>query len=362
MIFSPLYYQVQELIKKDDDKAIIAIYNNPELKEEFISYHEDFLHCTYPNSFKCLYFLMNDIHRRYNVHSVFSHSFKDNNTEWLTFFFDNYQKKMNEETKTDSIAFQIIQKNTLSMSINVDYESLVNSSPEVWDIMFKYDKCNIFKPHMLLDKIFDFEKDNLSKVYLFEEQCLQHKLEIGIKNILSKAFFSAELDICEYFLEKYPTQFSKNDQTDLINMVGLSNSKEVLQFFTQHILPFEDFNLEQISLVFHGGLLLRKTELMDYMKTTYNIDFYPDDEKLKQQFVATRHTMWDDNNYKISDTMTLLQGTYALFQKHNWNIEELKKETQYHDEISKLLSQIELNDKLNSRLEVKNKVVAKVKI
>lgn len=364
MNFSPFYYHVQDLIAKDNDKAIREIFNNPEQKEEFKSYYEDFIHCTYPNSFKCLYFLMNDVVLRYDAHSLFFHSFKDNNTEWLTFFFDNYQKlvehkKDNAFTVSDFFKRQL-EINTLTMSINLDYNQLLTSSQEIWDIMFKYENCNIFKHNMLLNEMFN--NDDISKISDFENLCLKYSIEVPVKDIVNKSLYSGNIDLAEFFLNKYQPQFSNADLTDLINMVGLSDNITVFQFFNQHILPLEEFNSEQKSLVFNGGLLLRNSILMDYLKTTYNIDFYPTNKVLKDFFISSRKTMWEDNNEKCSLTMDFLQDIHSLFKKHNWNIEELKKELEYHDEISKIFSQIELNDKLNLRLNHKNISNHKAKI
>lgn len=90
MNFTPFYYHVQDLIIKDDDKSIKKIFEDIEQQEEFKSYYEDFIHCTYPNSFKCLYYLMNEVHLRYDIHSIFTHAIKDNNIEWLDFFFEKF--------------------------------------------------------------------------------------------------------------------------------------------------------------------------------------------------------------------------------------------------------------------------------
>lgn len=359
MNFSPFYYQVQDIIKKDDDKALRNIFNDLNQRDEFNSYHEDFLHCTYPDSFKCLYFLMNDMNRRYNVHSVLYYCFQNNNEKWLTLFLETLQKKK-EEFKSDSIAASILDKNLFVMRMDIDYVALLNSNSEVWNTMFSHHNLELFKPHMLLNEIFDLKQ--YSKVYLFEELCHTHNFELPIKDILQKSFQENELDIAEYFLEKYQPVFSKEDIADIINVVGLTGNVDNFKFFTQHFLNFHDFNIEQISLVFNAGLIVNKTDIVSYLKEQYSIDFYPLDNKLKSNFLANRHTMWEDNDENSPSSLELLQNVNHLFNIYKWDKEELIKELQPFTELSQLFTKISLNEKLQSKLENKNLSTMKGKI
>lgn len=351
MNFSPFYYQVQEIIRNDDDKALRNIFNDLEQREEFNSYHEDFLHCTYPNSFKCLYFLMNDMNRRYNVHSILSHCFKNNNDKWLTLFLETLQKKK-EELKSDQTASSILDKNVFTMKIDLDYSCLLNSNQDVWDTMFSHHSLELFKPHVLVNEI--FENDQYSKIYLIEELCNKHNFELPIIDILSKAFSYQQLDIVEYFLEKYQPQLNSDEKTDLLNMVGLSGSKENFQYFTQHFLSFEEFNKEQLGLVFNAGLLTGKLEIIKHLKENFSIDFYPLDSELKKEFIQIRHTMWEDNDENSSSTLSLIKNVQELFDLYQWNKAELKEEVRDFEELSALLSKFMLNEKLNKSLEAKN--------
>lgn len=374
MNFTPFYYHVQDLIIKDDDKSIKKIFEDIEQQEEFKSYYEDFIHCTYPNSFKCLYYLMNEVHLRYDIHSIFTHAIKDNNIEWLDFFFEKFYSDMgNISNKTSNISSKtsntsvtlfdhakILAKNIFSMSMNFDYETLVNASPEMWDIMFKHYPCEIFKPHLLLNTVFDNEA--YSKVYLLEELCHKYTIELPLKDILSKAFYAHDLDMAEYFISKYHPSFDKDDLTDLVSTIGLSGKPEVFQFFNQHFLPFEDFNTEQISLVFNSGLLTGKTQLTQYLKEHHYIDFYPSDKNLNNYFVQSRSTIWEDNNEQSSSSLLLLHNVNQLFDMFLWDKTTLQKEISSFTEISRLFSNLQLNNKLHDNLQQRDISSPKLKL
>lgn len=359
MNFSPFYYQVQEIIKNDDDKALKKIFNDLEKREEFYSYHEDFLHCTYPDSFKCLYFLMNDMNRRYNVHSVLQHCFKNNNEKWLTLFLETLDKKI-KENKSDQAATFILSKNIMVMNMNFDYLSLLNSNKEIWDILFSHENIGLFKPHMLVNEIFDNEQH--SKIYLFHELCQKYNIELPIKNIFQKSFQENILDIIEYFLEKYHSVFNQEDTTDLLNSVGLTGNVDNFKFFIKHFLDFNDFNHEQISLAFNSGFIVNKTDIIAYLKEKYSIDFYPFEQKLRSNFIAIRHTMWEDNNENSPSSLLLLQNINHLFTVYQWDKTELVKELKPFGELSQLFEKIILNEKLQSKLESKNLSTMKGKI
>lgn len=359
MNFSPFYYQVQEIIKNDDDKALRNIFNDLEQRDEFNSYHEDFLHCTYPDSFKCLYFLMNDMNRRYNVHSVLYHCFKNNNEKWLTLFLDTFQKKK-EELKSDQMASSILDKNLFTMRMDLDYVALLDANKEVWNTMFAHHELELFKPHMLVNEIFDLKQ--YSKVYLFEELCQKHNIELPLKEILQKSFQENELDIAEYFLEKYQPAFNKEDTTDILNFVGLTGNVDNFKFFTQHFLNFNDFNIDQLSLAFNAGFIVKKTDITSYLKENHSIDFYPLDNKLRDNFIATRNTMWEDNDENSPSSLSLLQNVNHLFNVYQWDKDKLIKELKPFTELSQLFTKISLNEKLQSKLENKNLSTMKGKI
>lgn len=360
MSLSPFYYHVQDLIVQDDDKAIKKIFEDPAQKEEFKSYYDDFMHCTYPNSFKCLYYLMNEVHLRYDIHSLFTHAINDNNTEWLNFFFETFQENMSVVGEKKINHGAILAKNIFTMSINFDYESFMTASPEMWHVVFKNHKCEIFQPHLLLNTI--FESEDLSNVYVLEALCQQYQLDMPLKDIISKAFFAHELNMAEYFISKYSLNFDKDDLTDLINTVGLSGNVDVFKIFTDHLLPFEEFNHEQISFVFNSGLLIGKTQLTQYLKEQYGIDFYPDDTSLRKQFIAVRSTIWEDNDETSSTSAKLLDHVNSLFDLFLWDKNELKKEIYAYPQISQLLSKLHLHNKLQHNLEAKNKPSIKSKI
>lgn len=351
MNFSPFYYQVQEIIKNDDDSSLRNILSDETKRTEFNSYYEDFLHCTYPHSFKCLYLLMNDMTKRYNIHSVLSHCFKNNNEKWLILFFDTFQKKK-EENKSDSLACSILNKNIFAMSIDLDYSSLLNSNEKIWEIMFSHCKLDLFKPHLLTNEIFDDEQ--YSKVYLLEKLCHKYNLELPIKNILQKCFEKNELDIAEYFLQKYSPNFDDDDTTDLLNFVSLTGNPDIFKFFTQHFLDFNDFNQDKIALAFNAGFIVNKVELSQYLKEKHHIDFYPVDEKLKKEFIEMRNTMWEDNDVNSPFSLSLLTNINHLFNIYQWSKEDLIKELKPFNELSQLFSKISLNEKLQSKLENKH--------
>lgn len=366
MNFSPFFYKVQSYIKHDNDIELLKIIKSPdsEVKEEFHSYYEDLLHCTYPNRFKCLYVLLNEVNKRYNLHSVFSQCFKDNNLEWLGLFLETLQKKKNQYWEilngngngqyTDKLRsnYLIMSNNLLSMSRDIDYFHLLNSSEPIWELMFKHNNCELFKPHMLVAEI--FEQNKLEKLNTIDVLCEKYKVELPIKNIISNAFAFEHLDIVEHYLQKYQPSFDNNDTTDLLNTVALHGNKELFQYFVQHFLSFEEFSVEQISLSFNSGLIVNKTDILSYLKDNHNIDFYPQDKNLKKDFIKVRYTMWDDNDENTPATLELLKNINNLFDLYHWNKQELIEEIQNFSEIKKLFDNILLNSKLNSKLSVKN--------
>lgn len=360
MNFSPFFYTVQSYIKDDNDIELLNIIKNPELKEDFHSYYEDFLHCTYPKSFKCLYVLMNQVNKRYNLHSVFSQCFKDNNLEWLSLFLDTLEKKKNQFTIQNSIDYTIIRNNLFSMSRDIDYFHLHNSSEQIWDLMFKHNNCDLFKPHMLVAEI--FEQNKLDKLETLEILCEKYSVELPIKNIISNAFAFEQLELVEHYLHKYQPQFDKDDTTDLLNTVALHGNKVSFQYFTQHFLSFEDFNIEQISLSFNAGLIVNKTDILSYLKETYNIDFYPENKKLHNDFIKVRYTMWDDNNENTPATLELVKNVNSLFDVYKWNKTQLIEEIQHFSDIKKMFDNLLLHNKLHSKLNIKNISSTKGKI
>lgn len=360
MNFTPFYYHVQELIAQDDYKAIKEIWSDPSKKEDFKSYHEEFMHCTYPNSFKCLYFLMTEVNLRYDIHSAISHAMKDNNVEWLEFFLETLSHSLESSTDKQSISSQILSKNIFVMSLNFDYENLLKSSSEIWDVVFKYSKSQIFSIFMLVNEIFD-NKD-YSQLSLIEEFSHKYSLDLPIKEIISKAFSAQDLGIVEHFVSKYSPQFDQHNLSDLANTVGLTSNVNIFNYFTQHFLPFENFTNEQISLVFNSGLLIGKTALTQHLKEVYDIDFYPLDEKLKKEFISSRSTMWEDNNDHLTTTLSLLNNINNLFNRFSWDKNELAKEMSSYSEISQLFSKVQLNNRLLDNLEPKKSSSIKGKI
>lgn len=360
MNFTPFYYHVQELIKDDNDIELLNIIKNPESKQDFNDYYEDFLHCTYPNRFKCLYVLMNQVNKRYNLHSVFSHCFKDNNIEWLGLFFDILEKKKNQFTTKDSIDYNIIHNNLFSMSRDIDYFHLCNSSEQMWDLMFKHESCDLFKPHMLVAEI--FEQNCVEKLETIDTLCQKYNVKLPISNIISNAFAYNHIDIVDHYLQKYQPTFDHHDTTNLLNTVALHGNKVSFQYFVQHFLSFEDFNVEQISLSFNAGLIVNNTEILSYVKDTYNIDFYPQDKILKSNFIKVRHTMWEDNNENIPSTLELVKSVNNLFELYGWDKNELMEEIKNFSEIKKLFDNLTLHNKLQEKLSVKKISSVKGKI
>lgn len=360
MNFTPFYYHIQELIVQDDDQAIKEIWADPLKKEEFKSYGEDFMHCTYPNSFKCLYFLMNEINLRYNIHSVLSDAMQDNNVEWFEFFFKNFSHIIANITDKQSISSQIINKNIFTMSLSVNHQELLQSSLEIWDIVFKYPQCKIFSIIKLVDEIF-YKKDYF-KLFLVEKLSQKHNLDLSLKEIISKAFFANKLDIVDYFFSKYLPKFDNNELNDLANTVGLTSNVAIFNYFTQHFLPFKNFTNKQISLVFNTGILIGKTALTQHLKELYDIDFYPLDKFLKSEFIANRRTIWEDNNDNSLTSLSLLTNVNNLFNLFSWNKNELTKELSSYDEISLLFSKVQLNNRLHNNLKQKKLSNSKNKI
>lgn len=360
MNFTPFYYHVQELIKNDNDIELLNIIKNPELKQDFNDYYEDFLHCTYPNRFKCLYVLMNQVNKRYNLHSVFSHCFKDNNIEWLGLFFEILEKKKNQFTTKDSTDYNIINNNLFSMSMDIDYFHLSNSSEKIWELMFKHNNLNLFRPHMLVSEM--FEHNHLDKLSLLDTLCYQYNVELPIKTIISNAFAFNHLEIVEHYLQKYQPQFDTDDTTDLLNSIALHGNKELFQYFIKHFLILEEFNVEQISLSFNAGLIVNNTEILSYVKDTYNIDFYPQDKILRSNFIKVRHTMWEDNNENIPSTLELVKSVNNLFELYGWDKNELMEEIKHFSEIKKLFDNLTLHNKLQEKLSVKKISSVKGKI
>lgn len=362
MNFSPFFYTVQTYIKEDNDIELLKIIKttDSDIKEEFHSYYEDFLHCTYPNSFKCLYVLMNEVNKRYNLHSVFSQCFKDNNIEWLSLFLETLEKKKNQYTNNNSTDYKIMSNNLLSMSRDIDYFHLLNSSPKIWELIFKHKDLDLLISHMLVAEI--FEQNCLDKLETFDTLCEKYNVTLPIKNIMYNAFAYNNVELVQHYLQKYQPTFDNTDTTDLLTNVSLYGNQESFQYFLQHFLSFEDFSTSQISLAFNACLVVNKTEILTYLKDTYNIDFYPKNENLKKEFLKVRYTMWDDNDEKTPDTLELLKNINNLFNLYGWDKSQLKEEVKDFCEITKMLDNVLLNNKLNSKLMVKNIVIHKGKI
>jgi len=293
MHFSPLYYEVQSIIQNDNLKLLKKIFDDKNKESELRDYFEDFLHCTYPKSFKSLHFLM-QMNKRYNIHSAFYSAFKDNNIEWIEAYLSTLTiKKINN---TDSTVQDIILKNSMNLEINLDYESFINSSKDIWDTCFKYNNMlNILKPHMVLNAIFDEKAPQLDKVYLLLELCDKYEIKFPIKECISKCLFYNELELADDLLKRFSPSFNQDDTTDLINSVGLSSHVESFIFFNDKILPLSDFNSEQQALIFNGGFVCQRTELASFLIKEHNYQFYPDDLNLKNLFISHRNTMWEDN-------------------------------------------------------------------
>lgn len=344
MHFSPLYYEVQSIIQNDNIKLLKKIFDDKNKESELRDYFEDFLHCTYPKSFKSLHFLM-QMNKRYSIHSAFSSAFKDDNIEWIDSYLSTLStKKINN---TDYTSQDIISKNSMVAEINFDYDSFINSSKDIWDIFFKYNNMlNLFKPHMVLNAIFDVDNPQLDKVYLLLELCDKNKIEFPIKECISKCFFHNELELADDLLKRLSPSFNQDDTTDLINSVGLSSNIDCFNFLNDKIFPLSEFNPEQKALIFNGGFVCQKTELSLFLIKNHNFKFYPDEISLKNLFIAHRNTMWEDNEY--SNQLEFLNDLLPLIPHENLN--DLVKEVDSFPNAKKTLNSILLNNKLSSSL------------
>lgn len=359
MNFTPFFYEVSSHIKNDNDIELLRIMHNPECQEDFYSYYEEFLHCTYPHSLKCLYVLMNDVNKRYNVHSIFSQCFKKNNVEWLSLFLDTLYKKQQQFEK-DSIEHHIIERNVFNMAMDMDYCNLVHSSPDILNLVFKYYDSNLFRINKLVSEI--FPENMLEKLDLIDTLCLEYNVKFPIKEIFTNAFIFKQLNIIEYYFQKYQPHFSLNETTDLLNTVALHGDLTNFKYFVQHFLDFNDFNKEQTSLAFNSGLITNKTDILSYLKDNYNIDFYPQDKQLQIEFRKIRKTMWQDNNENTHDTLSLLQNINNLFDRYKWDKFKLIEEIQYFPEIKRLFDNVLLTNKIQEELPIKNSLGIKLKL
>lgn len=272
MNFSPLFYQVQDFIKKDNIIEFENLFNDLQKITELNSYYEDFIHCTYPNSFKCLKFLIENFSMQYDVHSVLTQSFKDNNTLWVKKYLDFFKIQYNITQKDNLKNYNNSLRIIINININFDYNSLYKSSKEMWNILFQYKDIRFFKSEMLLREILD--NKNWDKLSWLEELCEKNKVNFPLKDLFTSLFSQKNIEKSQYYFNKYKPKFNTSEIDDLIESVGLYANKKIFKFFTDNILPFNHFSNKNISACFNMGLDNSNTLFIQYLKNYHSIDFY----------------------------------------------------------------------------------------
>ena len=312
-----------------------------------------------------IYFPYNVYYIVHNIHSIFYHSLKENNHQWLSSYFQNLseiiifaQQQITEQQRIMAISIPI---NTQTLALNFPYNELLYANNDTKNVVFKYHQLNIVKPHMLVNEIFD--DNQLNKLYELETLFNAHQITSPIKDIISKSLYANQINIAEYFFNKYPITFDKDATTDLINIVGLSGNMDSLNFLNQYILPLNQFNDEQKGILFNSGFITNRFDICEYLIKNKNFQFYPDSNELNKSFINIRHTMWEDKDDDILSLLPFLEKLKDLFLNNNWDINNLLNEIKEFDNSFSILNKILLNNKMNDYLSENNKpIIKKVKI